>query len=98
MEPSPREDEKKEFKMNKLIQFGENVEGYSIPVLNERAQYCPGEVCTPASKQDIQRTSTAQILIIFGFAAFIFLTAKLFNDYFSEKPYDMFGINSTTQS
>ena len=61
-------------------------------VYQEKAQYCPGEVCDVKSKQDIQKTSKAQLLIVFGFIAFIFLTAYLFNGKFSEKPYDLFGI------
>jgi len=64
----------------------------------EKAQYCPGEVCEANSKQDIQKTSMPQILIIFGFVAFVFLTVMMFNDYFSEKPFDLFGIDSSIHS
>jgi hypothetical protein len=64
----------------------------------EKAQYCPGEVCDVKSKQDIQKTSKVQMLILLGFIAFIFLTGFLFNDNFSKKPYDLFGIGSSTQS
>jgi hypothetical protein len=64
----------------------------------EKAQYCPGEVCDVKSKQDIQKTSKVQMLIVLGFIAFIFLTGFLFNDNFSKKPYDLFGIESSTQS
>lgn len=64
----------------------------------EKAQHCPGEVCDVKSKQDIQKTSKIQILIVFGFIAHIFLTVILFNDTFSKKPYDLFGIESSTQS
>ena len=32
-----------------------------------KVQYCPGEVCDVKSRQDIQKTSIAQILIVFGF-------------------------------
>ena len=64
----------------------------------EKAQYCPGEVCDVKSKQDIQKTSGVQLLIVLAFIAFIFLTAFLFNDYFSKHPYDLFGINATAQS
>jgi len=39
-----------------------------------------------------------QILIVFGFIAYIFLTAFLFNDNFSKKPYELFGIESSAQS
>jgi hypothetical protein len=33
----------------------------------------------------------------FFFIAFIFLTAHFFNDYFNEKPYDLFGIFGFTK-
>ena len=64
----------------------------------EKAQYCPGEVCDKKSKQDIQKTSRVQLLIVFAFIAFIFLTAFLLNDYFSKKPYDLFGIFGSEQA
>lgn len=61
----------------------------------EKAQHCPGEICDVKAKQDIQKTSWAQIGIVFGFIAFIFLTAYFFNDTFSKEPYDLFGINNS---
>ena len=61
----------------------------------DKAQYCPGEICEPADKQDIQRTSLAQVITVFAFIGFIYLTALNFNDDFSEKPYDLLGIDST---
>jgi hypothetical protein len=61
-------------------------------VYQEKAQYCPGEVCDVKSRQDIQKTSKSQVLIVFGFIAYIFLTSFLFNGKFKEKPYDLFGI------
>ena len=64
----------------------------------EKAQYCPGEVCDKKSKQDIQKTSGVQLLIVFAFVAYIFLTVFLFNDHFSKRPHDLFGINDTAQS
>ena len=70
---------------------------YSI-FYKEKAQYCPGEVCDSTSKQDIQKTSGVQLLIVLGLIAFIFLEVFLFNNTFSKKPYDLFGINSSTQS
>jgi hypothetical protein len=63
----------------------------------EKVQYCPGEVCDVKSKQDIQKTSRAQLLVLLGFAGYIFLTSFLMNDTFSKKPYDLFGIYGTTQ-
>ncbi|OGS70596.1 MAG: hypothetical protein A3F91_08920 [Flavobacteria bacterium RIFCSPLOWO2_12_FULL_35_11] len=64
----------------------------------EKAQYCPGEVCDVKSRQDIQKTSFIQILIVFAFIAYIFLTVFLFNDTFTERPSDLFGIESTQHS
>lgn len=64
---------------------------YSL-VYKEKAQYCPGEICDKHSKQDIQKTSGVQLLIVMGFAAYIVLTVFLFNDYYSRKPYDLFRI------
>ena len=64
----------------------------------EKAQFCPGEICDAKAKQDIQKTSVIQLLIVAGFIAYIFLTVFLFNNQFIKKPYDMFGIFSTSQS
>jgi hypothetical protein len=60
-----------------------------------KTQYCPGEVCDRKSKQDIQKISGAQLFIVFAFIAAIFFTARLFNDEFRKKPYDLFGIFTT---
>jgi hypothetical protein len=67
-------------------------------VYKEKAQYCPGEVCDVKSKQDIQKTSIVQLLIVAGFIAYIFITASLFNEKFKEKPYDLFGIFGKAQT
>jgi len=64
----------------------------------EKAQYCPGEVCDVKSKQDIQKTSWAQLLIVCGFIAYIFFTVFMFNDNFSKKPYDLFGLETPEQA
>ncbi len=64
----------------------------------EKAQYCPGEICDVKTKQDIQKTSKVQILIILGFIVFIFLSDYLFNDQFSKKPYNLFKIYSSSKS
>lgn len=66
---------------------------YSV-IYKEKAQYCPGEVCDVNMKQDIQKTSTIQIVIVLLFIAYIWLTVFLFNDNFSVPPHDLFGINS----
>lgn len=64
----------------------------------EKAQHCPGEVCDVKSKQDIQKTSKSQMLIVFAFIMCIILSVFLFNDSFSKKPYDLFGLERTEQT
>ena len=70
---------------------------YSL-IYKEKAQYCPGEVCDVKSKQDIQKTSKVQILIVLGFIAYIVFIGFVFNDNFSKKTYDLFGSESSAQS
>jgi len=64
----------------------------------DKAQYCPGEVCDVKQKQDIQKTSKSQFLVLLAFIAFIILTVYLMNDRFSEKPDALFGNNGTEQT
>ncbi|HET9745558.1 MAG TPA: DUF4395 domain-containing protein [Chitinophagaceae bacterium] len=64
----------------------------------QKSQKCPGEICEVKGKTDIQKTSGAQLVIVFGFAVFVFLTAWLFNDSFSKKPFDLFGIYAASKS
>jgi len=64
----------------------------------DKIQYCPGEVCDVKSKQDIQKTSKAQILIVIGFIAYIVILSITLNEDFSKKPRDLFGIYSSQQS
>ncbi len=59
----------------------------------EKAQHCPGEICDIKSKHDIQKTSIVQLLIVLGFIVYIFLLVSLFNESFSNKPYDLLGID-----
>jgi len=63
----------------------------------EKAQYCPGEVCKVKSKQEIQKTSRTQMLVVLGFIAYLFLAVYLFNDTFSRKPHYLFAKRNTTQ-
>ncbi len=63
-------------------------------LFREKAQYCPGEVCDVKSKQDIQKTSPAQLLVVLAFIIYAVLAISFFKDYYSRKPYDLFGINS----
>ena len=67
-------------------------------IYKEKAQYCPGEICDVKNKQDIQKTSWIQLLIVVGFIAFIVFSVFLFNDTFSEKPSDLFKIIENAQA
>jgi hypothetical protein len=66
-------------------------------IYQQKAQYCPGEVCDKKSRQDIQKTSKAQLLIVFGFIGYVILTAYLFNGNFNKKPFDLFGIYGSSK-
>jgi hypothetical protein len=63
-----------------------------------KAKLCPGEVCDVKSKQEIQKTSTAQLIVLVAFIAFLILTVRLFNDRLSRAPYDLFGISGNARS
>lgn len=70
---------------------------YSI-FYREKAQYCPGEVCDVKSKQAIQKTSIAQLMIVIAFVFLAIIIGYFFHDFFKIKPYDLFGIFGTTSS
>jgi hypothetical protein len=70
---------------------------YSL-IYRDRAQYCPGEVCDVKAKQEIQRTSPAQLIIVLGFAAYIVFVVFAFNENFKQPPYDLFGLTEEVQS
>ena len=61
----------------------------------EKAKYCAGEICNPIEKQDIQRTSWLQVLIIVVFVLCIILAIIYFHDYFSEAPRNLWQIINT---
>lgn len=61
----------------------------------DKVQYCPGEICDVNDKQDIQKTSWTQILIAIGFIVYIVVLVNIFNESFSEIPYDLFGLDNT---
>jgi len=63
-------------------------------LFREKAQYCPGEVCDVKSKQDIQKTSPAQLLVVLAFIIYTVLAVSFLKDYYSRKPYDLFGMYS----
>ncbi len=63
-----------------------------------KAQYCPGEVCDIKAKQEIQRTSPAQLIIVLAFVAFIVFLVFAFHDNFKQPPFDLFGLTEEVQS
>ncbi|MFZ1288727.1 MAG: DUF4395 domain-containing protein [Melioribacteraceae bacterium] len=63
----------------------------------DKVQYCPGEVCEIKDRHEIQKTNFVHLAIVLGFIAFIILSVFLFNDNFSKKPYDLFGIDNRTE-
>ena len=63
-----------------------------------KARLCPGEVCDVKSKQEIQKTSVAQLLVLTAFFALLFLAAFFFKERVSRKPYDLFGISGNAKS
>lgn len=67
-------------------------------IYKEKAQYCPGEVCDVKSRQDIQKTSVTQLLIVAALIGYIFLLSFLFSDTFHKKPYDLFGVFGTAKT
>lgn len=60
-------------------------------VARERAEYCPGEVCEGKDRQEIQRTTPAQLLIVLGLVGYVVLVAVLFHAGFGAPPRALFG-------
>ncbi|MGE0021988.1 MAG: DUF4395 domain-containing protein [Draconibacterium sp.] len=59
-----------------------------------KVQYCPGEVCDVKDRHEIQKTSGLQWFIVIAFIAYIVLTVLVLNDFYSEKPFDLFGLEN----
>ncbi len=59
----------------------------------DKVQYCPGEVCEIKDRQEIQKISWSQLIIVLAFAAFIVLLVVFFKDIFSVEPFDLFGLS-----
>jgi hypothetical protein len=60
-------------------------------VSREKPEYCPGEVCEAGARQEIQRTSPAQLLVLLGLVAYVVLVAVLFHAGFGVKAHPLFG-------
>jgi hypothetical protein len=63
-------------------------------VYGTKAQYCPGEVCEVNAKHPVQRTSPAQVAIVFVFAIGIFFMVRVFSPVISVAPHNMFNTNA----
>ncbi|MEN9443258.1 MAG: hypothetical protein RIS47_148 [Bacteroidota bacterium] len=60
----------------------------------EKAQYCPGEVCELKDRQEIQKTSATQLLIVLAFVGYIVLLVFVFKDNFKERPHSLFPMET----
>jgi hypothetical protein len=54
-------------------------------------QHCPGEVCTPAERQAIQKVSRPQLLVVLGFAAMVVVGVRLLDDTYRQPPRPLFA-------
>lgn len=59
-------------------------------IKKDKAQYCPGEICDSKQKQDIQKITIKQWLIILGLVLFIFMLYIFFQETFAVKAHRLF--------
>jgi hypothetical protein len=59
-----------------------------------RVQYCPGEICKPSARDEIQNTSVKQISILVFYVLFMLLVAYFFKDNFNQAPRELWDILS----
>jgi hypothetical protein len=64
-------------------------------VYREKPTLCPGEVCEVKSRQEIQRTSAGQWLVLVAFAALIVVAARTLTPALSSRPRPLF-VGATT--
>jgi uncharacterized protein DUF4395 len=70
---------------------------YSL-IYRKKAQYCPGEVCEVKDRQDIQKTSLGQWLILVGFVVFIVAIVVLLKEPFSVHPEFLLGMEDPSKA
>lgn len=70
---------------------------YSL-IYREPPTLCPGEVCEARSRQEIQRTSAAQWLVLIAFAGLIAAASMTLIPVLSAKPHPLFGGAAETSS
>jgi hypothetical protein len=65
-------------------------------IYKEKAQYCPGEVCDVRSRQELQKSSPVQGVVLLAFVGFVVLVAMLFHENFAQPPFDLFGLTDAS--
>ncbi len=60
-------------------------------IYKEKAQYCPGEVCEVKDRQEIQKTSLPQWVVVIAFVAYIVGLVYFLNDTFKVPPRELFS-------
>lgn len=61
-------------------------------LFKDKVQYCPGEVCEVKDRHEIQKTSWLHLIILMIFIAFVAVLIVFFGEFFSLKPFDLFGL------
>jgi hypothetical protein len=56
----------------------------------DKVQYCPGEICDKKSRQPIQKTSAAQLLVVLAFAGYMAIIISLSGDFIKVPPHNLF--------
>jgi hypothetical protein len=54
--------------------------------------HCPGEVCELKDRQEIQRISGRQVMVLLGFCVLLAAMVYFFNDYFLKSPQDLMKV------
>lgn len=66
-------------------------------IYKEKAQYCPGEVCEIKDRQEIQKTSLPQWIVVIAFVGYIVGLVYFLNDRFKIPPSELFSGKSLEQ-
>lgn len=56
-----------------------------------KVQYCPGEVCDVKQRQNIQKTTGVELLVLAAFVTFVVVLVVAFNAHYSIMPHELFG-------
>lgn len=67
-------------------------------IYREKALYCPGEVCDVRDRQEIQKTSKAQVAVVLGFVVFVVAVVLMLHDTYRVPSHDLFGGNRAVEA